>query len=104
MKPPPMRVATGVVPIVTPKYGVPAGAAPSRAAFTAATGEYHVENTDSLLKKACQKPHEARVLPLLDANRFRNAAQPGDFSRHAPRPHLPRRPYHKGVMAPGTWE
>ena len=49
------------------------------------------------MTQACIRGHEKNALPLREVNRFRNVDPNGDYSRHAPRPKLQRRP---NVQAP----
>ena len=85
-----------------PTFGTTLRAAPSLKYIHKPS--HHVENKDTLMQQACIIPHQKRVLPLLDVNRFRAVNPSGDFSRHAPRPKLQRRPAGISDKGIGTWD
>ena len=92
MRPPAQRNFVGIARQVRPHFGTPPGPTPAPLKAYAAP-----LNRDPLMSQACIRGHETNSLPLLEVNRFRNLDPSGDYSRHAPRPKLARRP---NVQAP----
>jgi hypothetical protein len=92
MRPPAQRNFVGKAQQLRPHFGAPPGPTPAPLKAYAAP-----LNKDTLMRQACIRGHETNVLPLREVNRFRNSDPSGDYSRHAPRPKLARRP---NVQAP----
>ncbi len=87
MRPPPQRNFVGIARQLRPHFGAPPALTPAPLkAYVAPL------NKDPPLTQACQRGHEKNALPLREVNRFRNLDPSGDYSHHAPRPKLPRRP------------
>ena len=97
MRPPALRNEVGIAHQHRPKFGATPGPTPAPL-----RAYYAPENRDSMLTQACQRGQQA--LPLLEVNRYRNKDPCGNFSRHPPRPKLPRRPNVKASILVRTFE
>ena len=99
MRPPGQRNFVGIASQVRPKFGTASGPTPAPVQTFFAP-----ENTDSMLKQACQQPYGKQALPLIPVNQFRNKDPVGDHSRHPPQPKLPRRPNVKAPILVKTFD
>ena len=87
MRPPAKRNFVGVAQQLRPTFGTPSGPTPAPV-----RAHHAAENGDSMLIQACQRAYQQDAMPLLPVNRHRSQDPAGDYSRHPPRPMLPRRP------------
>ena len=98
MRPPHPRNFVGVAAQERPHLGTPSVCTPAPKTVHRA-----VENKDSIMTHACIQGHEKIAMPLREVNRNRGLVL-GDYSRHAPRPKLARRPNEMAPILVKTFE